>query len=330
MSPYLFIILEELLSSIIKYYVENKRIDPFKLNEFELSHMCFADDVVFTIKNNWKTIKGLKEALSIYCDMLGQRINVEKSMIYFPKALCMDQKHRICNFLGMKEGKYPMQYLGTYRTPRRMKNNCENKIMEKIAKRMDLWASNMISQARKTTLLNSVISSMPVYSMMATSLKEKTVENIAKKERNFFGGNKNSKGANLIKWDIVTAPKGMGGLAVRDISVMRKVMVAKRLLPLLNEDDNNWSIIYKEKYGALHPWRSWGEKKIKTDQARLVLKCLNHLKDGLGISMTDGKKTSIWKDSWLSSIPISNWPTFINVVELERYETVVELRNEKE
>ncbi|WOL20225.1 hypothetical protein Cni_G29029 [Canna indica] len=181
------------------------------------------NDVVFTIKSNWKTIKGLKEALSIYCDIL-----------------------------------------------------------------------------------------------MATSLKEKRVENIVKKEMNFFWGNKKSKGAKLIKWDIVIAPKGMGGLVVRDISVMRKVMVAKRLLPLLNEDDSNWSKIYKEKYGALHPWRSWGEKKRKTDQARMVSKCVSNLKDGLRISMKDGKKTSIWKDPWLSSISIGNWPTFINVIELER------------
>ncbi|WOK97238.1 hypothetical protein Cni_G05946 [Canna indica] len=86
------------------------------------------------------------------------------------------------------------------------------------------------------------------------------------------------------------AAKGMGGLAARDLSVAKKIMVAKRLLPILNEEESNWSRIYKEKYGTIHPWKNWGGKKVKTDQARLVSKCLNSLRDGLGISMGDGKK----------------------------------------
>ncbi|WOL07964.1 hypothetical protein Cni_G16714 [Canna indica] len=285
MSPFLFIILEELLHAIIRYYVENKWIDPFKLHNFEMSHLCFADDVIFTMKSNWKSLKGLKEAISLYCKMSNQRINEEKSMIYFPKALAVEQKHKISNFLCMKEAKYPMQYLGTYLTPRRMKKDYENKIVEKVVARMDLWARNLISQAGKVVLLNSVTSSMLVYNLMATGLNENTVEKIVKKRRNFLWANMNSKGAKLVKWEILTTAKGLGGLGVRDLSVMRKIMAAKRMLPLPNGQDNNWSKIYIEKLicGMILGW----------------------------------------------SIPLSKWPTYINVEEMKELVVVADLK-EKE
>ncbi|WOL17243.1 lipid transfer-like protein VAS isoform X3 [Canna indica] len=44
------------------------------------------------------------------------------------------------------------------------------------------------------------------------------------------------------------------------------------------------------------------------------------LRDGLRRSMGDEKKTSIWDDPWLGSIPLCKWLTFLNVEELQKFE----------
>ncbi|WOL13253.1 hypothetical protein Cni_G22022 [Canna indica] len=141
----------------------------------------------------------------------GQMVNVEKSELLFPPKVDKGIKQKICSLFGIKEGR-------------------------------------LISQAGKSVLLNSVVCSIPVYSMMAVGIKEKTVKEITKVSREFFWGSEGKKKANLIKWKTVSASKGLGGLGIRDLSLMRKAILAGRILPILNKEGNVWSSLYNAKY----------------------------------------------------------------------------------
>ncbi|WOL20091.1 hypothetical protein Cni_G28893 [Canna indica] len=249
LSPYLFILMEEIFTSIMRKYVEDERIIPFKLKEFNLSHLCFADDLIITIKGSMKSYKGMREALELYCNLTGQIINVDKLELYFPKGVTTEKKHKICNFFSMKEGSYPMSYLGAYLGPKRIEKAYQMKLYEKVVKRMELWAKNFISQARRAVLINTVINSLPVYNLMTSKVDEKIIHNVKKVLREFFWAGNKKKGANLISWSKVTDSRANGGLGIRDISIMKKAMLAKRVLPMLNDVNSCWNSLFKAKYG---------------------------------------------------------------------------------
>ncbi|WOK97728.1 hypothetical protein Cni_G06436 [Canna indica] len=55
----------------------------------------------------------------------------------------------------MKEGKYPMKYLGTFISLRKLDKNHQSILIQKVKKKIDRRASGQISQADKCTLLSS-------------------------------------------------------------------------------------------------------------------------------------------------------------------------------
>ncbi|WOK96358.1 hypothetical protein Cni_G05065 [Canna indica] len=246
LSPYLFIIMEEAISVMTRDYCSKKRMTPYHIKDTTISHQLFADDIVFAIKGNDKSCKGLKKILENYCAAIGQKINREKSEIFFPTKCQPDRKHRICSYFDMKEGSLPMQYLGSLINPRRLNSSHQNRLCEKVNKKVDFWAKQLLSQAGKSTLLNSVVSSIPVYSLSTSWVSEGVVKKISKASRDFFwGADNNKKSARLISWSRVTASKAVGGLGLRDIVGMKKAMLIKRVFSVLNEDKRLWVDIYK-------------------------------------------------------------------------------------
>ncbi|WOL07610.1 hypothetical protein Cni_G16354 [Canna indica] len=107
LSPYLFILLEETFSRIMEKFVEERKVTPFKTKGFRMSHLCYADDIFIVLKGDIKSCKGLREALDLYCDFSGQKINARKSELFFPKKCPVKIKHRICEIFSMKEGEFP-------------------------------------------------------------------------------------------------------------------------------------------------------------------------------------------------------------------------------
>ncbi|WOL16750.1 hypothetical protein Cni_G25538 [Canna indica] len=100
--------------------------------------------------------------------------------------------------------------------------------------------------------------------------------------------------------------------------------MAKRILPLLNEESVGWVRLYKAKYGSSHPWGETNRRRT-SEQYRVVLNCLANIREGLGIRIANGKKTKVWEDPWLFDIPLNVWPTFIDISELRKFDKVAEL-----
>ncbi|WOL08081.1 hypothetical protein Cni_G16833 [Canna indica] len=214
----------------------------------------FFYDLIITVKADKKSCKNMMKALNLYCEMTGQLISEEKSEIFFPEHCKSEVKHEVCNWLNMREGKFPMKYLGTFIAPKRMETRFQDKIYEKVVSKMDIWAKNSISQAGKAVLINSTIASIPVYNLMTSWVGGKVINKITRISKDFYWSSKNKGGAKLISWSNVTRNKVVGGLGIRDIGTMKKAMMAKRIIPLLNKEENTWCRMYEAKYGRIHPW----------------------------------------------------------------------------
>ncbi|WOL20247.1 hypothetical protein Cni_G29051 [Canna indica] len=122
----------------------------------------------------------------------------------------------------------------------------------------------------------------------------------------------------------MTDSRARGGLGIRDLEIVRKTMIAKRVLPLLNNIESLWCKFYKAKYKAVHPWEGC-RRKHKSEQAKAVFSCLKNMRDGLCKKLTNGLETDVWRDPLIDVVTLSHCPTFFDPKELDYFENVGEL-----
>jgi hypothetical protein len=84
-SPYLFLLCTEGFSSLL-FNKENMGVLQGVRNGREglpISHLLFTDDSIFFARSDARSVEALKETLYLYCQGSGQKINIEKSSIFF-------------------------------------------------------------------------------------------------------------------------------------------------------------------------------------------------------------------------------------------------------
>jgi hypothetical protein len=84
-SPYLFLIYVEGLSSLIKKEEQAGRLKGVRnvISGPTISHLLFVDNTIFFTRADSKNISNLKSILQTYSKGSGQKINLQKSILFF-------------------------------------------------------------------------------------------------------------------------------------------------------------------------------------------------------------------------------------------------------
>lgn len=87
LSPYIFILLANLLSTLIHQAVDLGQLKGIQLNRWclTLSHLFFADDAIFFLDGTVLECQNLSNILNQYCVATGQAINRNKSSLFLSK-----------------------------------------------------------------------------------------------------------------------------------------------------------------------------------------------------------------------------------------------------
>ena len=83
LSPYLFVISMQVLSKLLDKAAKEKQIGyhPY-CKELNLTHICFADDVLVFSDGKKRSIEGILAVFKEFARMSGLNISLEKSTIY--------------------------------------------------------------------------------------------------------------------------------------------------------------------------------------------------------------------------------------------------------
>nr|XP_025628683.1 uncharacterized protein LOC112721874 [Arachis hypogaea] len=113
LSPFLFVLVVDVLHRMIGEAVRNGRITPLLLgrDNIELSHLQFADDTILFCPPDEGTIRNYHRLLRCFELMSGLAINFEKSSL-IPVSCERMWVRRMCRLLGCKEASLPVRYLG--------------------------------------------------------------------------------------------------------------------------------------------------------------------------------------------------------------------------
>ena len=114
LSPYLFLLCSEGLNGLLNKAVNGGEIRGFSLCKYgpQISYLFFADDSLIFCRAKLGDVQAVQNALALYEMVSGQKINSQKTNLFFGKSVLNATKDVLKDFLGVPEIKEYEKYLG--------------------------------------------------------------------------------------------------------------------------------------------------------------------------------------------------------------------------
>ena len=235
MSPYLFVLVMEILSRILAEKASHPAFKfHWRCDQPKIVNLCFADDLMIFCKGDVFTVRSIKLGLEEFKSLSGLSPSPAKSHIFFSGCdnELRDEILGVCQF---SEGKLPVRYLGVPLVSTKLKASDCDQLVDRITKRIKSWTNKCLTYASRAQLIQSVLFSMQVYWTSLFILPKKGTRSIKRLFRAFFwsGCETKTHGAK-VSWDRICSPRKDGGLGFKSISVWNKAAIAKHARFLLS------------------------------------------------------------------------------------------------
>ncbi|XP_068323301.1 uncharacterized protein [Pyrus communis] len=267
LSPYLFILVGEVLSKLIQSAVDNGRLKGVKMGGFGpmISHLFFADDTLLFLRADMKNCRNLRNLLDKFCEASGQKVNLVKSSVFFGENVPKMNADQMGSALGMAVVINPGTYLGVPAIWGHSKQRGLAYVKGRIMEKLQGWKQSTLSRAGKEVLIKAVIQAIPAYPMSIFKFPAAVCQELDALVAGFWWGCK--EGAHKIHWvskEVLGLPKDLGGLGFRNFQEFNDALLAKQCWRLMTEPDSLWAQI-------------------------------------LG-----GQEVRVWQDRWLPSLPLGH------------------------
>ncbi|RVW83126.1 putative ribonuclease H protein [Vitis vinifera] len=160
--------------------------------------------------------------------------------------------------LSCKVGLLPTVYLGLPLGAHHKAVSIWDGVEERMRKRLAQWKRHYISKGGHITLIKCTMASLLIYNMSLFRMPKSVVKRLEKLQRDFlWGGGSLERKVHLINWEVVCTRREKGGLGIRKIDSLNKVLLGKWVWRFAVEKDNLWRLMIGVKYGQEEfGWRS--------------------------------------------------------------------------
>ena len=231
LSPYLFIMVAEVLSRLLAKEESLGHFHGIKIGRRapSISHLMFADDTILFCRAKVGEVKAVWNCVEKYQRWSGQEVNVSKSGLIFSKNCSMALKRVVGIRLGIEECSEEVVYLGNPLIIGRNKSKAFASLKKKVHDRLEGWMAKTISRAGRTTLVKSVIQSIPTYTMSTYKLPNTFCRSLDKMARKFWWHGRSGEGRFLAlrQWELLCQPKTSGGLGFRRFEDTNMALMTK-------------------------------------------------------------------------------------------------------
>lgn len=329
LSPYLFLLITEGLSSLLQEANERGAISGMKVSQTSprISHLLFADDSLIFYKADELNCSNLRNILKTYEEASGESINYSKSAVVFSPNINQYRRTFLSSIIGIENRDSLGTYLGLPSSFSRNKSRDFQGIVDKVWKLVQGWKKAFFSVAGKEVLIKSIGQALPTYAMSLFQIPKKLCEEISRGFTRFWwGSSKDNKKIHWKSWSHLCLPKELGGLNFRDPVGFNKALIAKQVWRIINKPISLVSRLLKSIY---FPNSSIVQAKQGSNPSVLWKSFIwgrEVLQLGLRSKVGNGVNIKAFKDPWLPRLstfkPILTNPDFsgLTVAELMKEE----------
>jgi hypothetical protein len=187
--------------------------------------------------------------LQKYCSASGQRINMDKSSVFFSKGCSEQERLAIKNVLDVQRETLNEKYLGMPSDVGKSKGVAFRYLRDRVWKKVLGWLEQLLFVGGKEILIKSVAQAVPTYSMSCFKLPRGLCDHINSLISKFWWGSKEGKiRTSWVSWETMIQPKFAGGLGFRDIELFNLALLARQAWRLLQEPDSLSARVLKAVY----------------------------------------------------------------------------------
>lgn len=306
LSPYLFIICAEGLSSVIKEFESKKWIKGVSICRRApvISHMLFADDSYLFCKADVGEAEKVLELLHLYEKASGQKVNMGKSSVFFSTNVITYNRNDICQRLQMLEADDQTKYLGLPNILGRNKSAILGFLKDKVNAKVRSWDNKTVSKSGKEILIRSVAQSLPAFAMNVFLLPLEVCKDVERSLTQYWWGSSQERGRKIhwLSWDRLSKHKSTGGLGFRSFRDFNIAMLGKQAWRFLTKPDSLVTRVYKARYFANGNFLEAGLGSNPSFIWRSVLVAKDLVKQGIRWVIGPGEGVNIKGQPWLADV----------------------------
>lgn len=229
LSPFLFILVMEGLHAVIRKAL---LIGLFKgaligQRGFRMSHLIYADDVVFMGDWSLQNANNLIGILRCFFVTSGLKINVQKSKL-LGVGVDHAESSEMASILGCGVSTLPLTYLGVPVGCNMSRIDNWKGVLDKFKHKLSTWNSRTLSVGGRLALIKAVLGNLPTYYMSLYKVPVAVEKNLESMRNNFFvGGDSEDRKMTWVAWKKCMASKEYGGLGVGSIYALNRALLFK-------------------------------------------------------------------------------------------------------
>jgi hypothetical protein len=285
LSPMLFIIVMDVLNSLISKASERRLLQPILRRGIGQWISIYADGVVMFLQPHKDELSMVKEILRIFWAASGLVTNIRKSSV--TPIRCQDQDLQIVqDTLPCSIVNFPCRYLGFPLSVRKLSKNDFQLLIDKIAHYLPGWKAGLMHSAGRVALIRAVLTAVPIHHFIVVKCPKWVHKVVNKIIRAFlWKGRKVVQGGHcLVGWQRVCRPRDLGGLGILNLEVLSWALQIR------------WLWMRK-----IQPDRPWTDMEIQVHANVSALFSVSVVS-----LLGDGKSTNFWTDRWLQGKTIQD------------------------
>jgi hypothetical protein len=295
LSPILFNIVVDMLLVLINRAKVDGQISGIvpHLVDDGLSILQYVDDTIRFMDHDLDKARNMKLLLCAFEQFSRLKINFHKSELFcFGEA--QESIDQYTELFGCNPGALPIHY-------RTLSNANWKRVEERFEKRLSGWKGKHLSTGGRLTLINSVLSSLPMYMMSFFAIQRGVLKKLDYfRSRCFWQSDGERRKYRLAKWSILCQPKDQGGIGIHDLDIKNKALLSEWLFQILTTD-GTWQQLLGNKYLGSKPFSQMQWKSGDSHFWASLMKVKNEFLRFGTFLIKDGSEVRFRKDKWLGN-----------------------------